>query len=242
MFPRVPLPAMNDPRPADLEARMSRLEAVVDELRQAVRRMEAAAAPGSAFELPAAARVDPPRPGAAAPGSVPLAAAEAMPAGAAAVSAAPAEPDGETGGPLAWLPAVQPVLNGEFWLSKVGIGLLLLGVAFLFKYSIEQGYLHGMQMYQQRKARRREGGCCQGGYGTRGDRYSHRFFLKNLFLFPQAWDCTKVVAPQERRPRWGTGRSWGLATKPEEGRGITRAPYHSLIPPPLSLAAGKIAR
>ncbi len=141
-FPRAPRPAMNDPRPADLDARMSRLEAVVDELQQAVRRMEAAAAPGSAFELPPAARVDPApvRPLAAAPEPAPQAAAEGGPAGVAAASPA-AEPDGEAGGPLAWLPAVQPVLNGEFWLSKVGIGLLLLGVAFLFKYSIEQGWI-----------------------------------------------------------------------------------------------------
>lgn len=33
------------------------------------------------------------------------------------------------------------LLNGEYWLNKVGIGLLLLGVAFLFKYSIDQGWL-----------------------------------------------------------------------------------------------------
>ena len=31
--------------------------------------------------------------------------------------------------------------SGEFWLNKVGIGLLLFGVAFLFKYSIDQGWL-----------------------------------------------------------------------------------------------------
>jgi uncharacterized membrane protein len=34
-----------------------------------------------------------------------------------------------------------PTLRGEDWLSYVGIGLLLFGVAFLFKYSIEQGWL-----------------------------------------------------------------------------------------------------
>jgi uncharacterized membrane protein len=31
--------------------------------------------------------------------------------------------------------------SSEFWLNKIGIGLLLLGVAFLFKYSIDQGWL-----------------------------------------------------------------------------------------------------
>lgn len=132
---------MTEPRPADLEARMSRLEAVVDELQQAVRRMESAVAPGSAFDAAAPPRVH----RAPAPEPAPLAAAQAVPA--AAASAAPAPPrgapeaDGEPDGPLAWLPAVQPVPGGEFWLSKVGIGLLLLGVAFLFKYSIEQGWI-----------------------------------------------------------------------------------------------------
>ncbi len=31
--------------------------------------------------------------------------------------------------------------SSEFWINKVGIGLLLLGVIFLFKYSIEQGWI-----------------------------------------------------------------------------------------------------
>ena len=141
---------MTEPRPAELEARMSRLEAVVDELQQAVRRMEAAVAPGSAFDAAAPPRVHraPPRPPVPVPESALPAAVQAVP-GATASPAPPApeptrgapEADGEPGGPLAWLPAVQPALNGEFWLSKVGIGLLLLGVAFLFKYSIEQGWI-----------------------------------------------------------------------------------------------------
>lgn len=33
------------------------------------------------------------------------------------------------------------IRDGEFWLNKIGIGLLLLGVAFLFKYSVDQGWL-----------------------------------------------------------------------------------------------------
>lgn len=33
------------------------------------------------------------------------------------------------------------VRDSEYWLNKIGIGLLLLGVAFLFKYSIDQGWL-----------------------------------------------------------------------------------------------------
>lgn len=31
--------------------------------------------------------------------------------------------------------------QGEFWLNRLGIGLLLLGVGFLFKYSIDQGWI-----------------------------------------------------------------------------------------------------
>ncbi len=32
--------------------------------------------------------------------------------------------------------------SGEWWLSRIGIGLLLLGVAFLYKYSEDQGWIH----------------------------------------------------------------------------------------------------
>ncbi|HKK46117.1 MAG TPA: DUF2339 domain-containing protein [Balneolaceae bacterium] len=38
-----------------------------------------------------------------------------------------------------WTPRdIQP---GEQWLNRIGIGLLLIGIAFLFKYSIDQGWL-----------------------------------------------------------------------------------------------------
>ena len=53
-----------------------------------------------------------------------------------------------TGAPARPMPRVQlPRVNldmltrSEFWLNKVGVGLLLLGVAFLFKYSVDQGWL-----------------------------------------------------------------------------------------------------
>lgn len=35
----------------------------------------------------------------------------------------------------------EPRWNMEYWLNKLGIGLLLLGVVFLFKYSVDQGWL-----------------------------------------------------------------------------------------------------
>ncbi|MEO0378012.1 MAG: DUF2339 domain-containing protein, partial [Cyanobacteria bacterium P01_A01_bin.17] len=38
-------------------------------------------------------------------------------------------------------PNLTGVNREEFWLNRLGIGLLLLGVAFLFKYSIDQGWI-----------------------------------------------------------------------------------------------------
>ncbi|HEX8275135.1 MAG TPA: DUF2339 domain-containing protein [Longimicrobiaceae bacterium] len=130
---------MNEPRPADLEARMSRLEDAVDQLQQAVRRIEVAVAPAASPPVAAVATAEPAPLATAAAEARPLPLSEPVPP-AAAAAGAPASGE-DAGGPLAWLPGVQPVLNGEFWLSKVGIGLLLLGVAFLFKYSIEQGWI-----------------------------------------------------------------------------------------------------
>lgn len=112
---------MHDPRPDDLDARLSRLEAGFEELRHAVRRIEAAVAA-------------PPAPPPVVEPAAPLPATVGEPA-------AITEEAGARERSLPWLSSVEPVLNGEFWLSKVGIGLLLLGVAFLFKYSIEQGWI-----------------------------------------------------------------------------------------------------
>lgn len=38
-------------------------------------------------------------------------------------------------------PGIRLRWDGEFWLNKLGIGLFLLGVALLFRYSIDQGWL-----------------------------------------------------------------------------------------------------
>jgi len=38
-------------------------------------------------------------------------------------------------------PRFDLIRDGEFWLNRIGIGLLLLGVAFLFNYSVDQGWL-----------------------------------------------------------------------------------------------------
>ncbi len=39
-------------------------------------------------------------------------------------------------------PSTEPVGTGETWLSRIGITLLLLGVVFLVKYSIDQGWIN----------------------------------------------------------------------------------------------------
>jgi len=44
------------------------------------------------------------------------------------------------------IPPKRPIIpahmrSGEYWLSRIGIGLLLLGLVFLFKYAIDQGWL-----------------------------------------------------------------------------------------------------
>jgi uncharacterized membrane protein len=47
----------------------------------------------------------------------------------------------ETEDRLSKAPNLIGVNREEFWLNRLGIGLLLLGVAFLFKYSIDQGWI-----------------------------------------------------------------------------------------------------
>ncbi len=58
-------------------------------------------------------------------------------------SSPPTDPAAAPPAPHFNMPALRfPALrSSEFWLNKVGIGLLLLGVAFLFKYSVDQGWL-----------------------------------------------------------------------------------------------------
>jgi hypothetical protein len=46
------------------------------------------------------------------------------------------------------LPAKKEGLRqADFWLNKIGVGLLLFGVAYFFKYSLEQGWFsHALQV------------------------------------------------------------------------------------------------
>jgi len=57
--------------------------------------------------------------------------------------APPSGPAARPPKPVFAMPALRfdALRSSEFWLNKVGIGLLLLGVAFLFKYSVDQGWL-----------------------------------------------------------------------------------------------------
>ena len=99
--------------PPETDDRLRRLEAVVEELQHAVRRLEGAALPSTNAQPPfTPSPVHP-------------------------------SPQGHPVTPVTPSPrlTVPDLGQGEFWLSKVGIGLLLLGVAFLFKYSIDQGWI-----------------------------------------------------------------------------------------------------
>ncbi|NBB85118.1 MAG: DUF2339 domain-containing protein [Bacteroidetes bacterium] len=117
-----------DPSPGEdardpLEARLTRLEAEVRTLRADVAR------------LAETVRAAPP-PAAAAPEDRPASPAEAPSPTREAPSAAPEDPTKRS----LWH-RVQHVLEGANWLNLIGIGLLLFGVLFLFKYAIDQGWI-----------------------------------------------------------------------------------------------------
>lgn len=103
---------MNKPQKHSLQERVARLEAQVAELQRALRDAQSATTPSSPSSS-------------AAPPATPRPAAR----------------------PIPQRPAKQPfalpaaMRSGEFWLNKIGIALLLFGVAFLFKYAIDQGWL-----------------------------------------------------------------------------------------------------
>lgn len=135
--------SMDNQQDSDLNQRVEQLEAVVVELQQAIRQLHNALARDDSNIL--AEELN--------PSLVPesdmngLSDAHPLPQGAAEHEAAP-RPRSElqstrrTPAPVA--PVAAPfdwLQNGEFLLNRIGISLLLLGVIFLFKYSIEQGWL-----------------------------------------------------------------------------------------------------
>lgn len=117
--------ASDDDRLDDLEARLDRLERTVDDLRSAV---EALSDDGTM--TPGAASAD------EAPPDAPNSAPESPSSPATAPSSSPS--------PLRdrlQRHASTLGLRSEDWISYVGVGLLLFGLAFLFEYSIDQGWL-----------------------------------------------------------------------------------------------------
>lgn len=103
---------MIQPHDATTEERLTRLEGLVEELlRRLPDSASATTAPRHAAPEPSVTSAAPPFSGAD----------------------VPHEP------PRPSTPGIR--LDGQFWLNKLGIGLLLLGMAFLFRYSIEQGWV-----------------------------------------------------------------------------------------------------
>ncbi|HUU28822.1 MAG TPA: DUF2339 domain-containing protein [archaeon] len=124
---------MDEQQNKSLSERIERLEAVVEELQRALKLLIQAAAQKD-LEISVKARET------LAPKEAPAEVLfQAPPPAPAKPSPRPPEP----GPPARKAPAVSeaPWQKSEFWLNKIGIGLLLFGVVFLFKYSIDQGWL-----------------------------------------------------------------------------------------------------
>jgi hypothetical protein len=118
----------DDDRLDALEARLDRLEHAVDDLRSTVEDLSDDGAATSAAASPDAAPPEDPGP-------------EPEPSSAAAT----ASPNPDAASPSLrdrlQRHATTLGLRSEDWISYVGVGLLLFGLAFLFKYSIDQGWL-----------------------------------------------------------------------------------------------------
>jgi hypothetical protein len=120
---------MNPLDDSSLELRLARLERLVEDLHRRLPPLPAEAVSAEAAPLEAAA-------------TVPLASEFAQRPRAHAVVAPPREPAAR--GAFGWVPGDTPAFlawDGQTWLNRLGIGMLLLGVALLFRYSIDMGWL-----------------------------------------------------------------------------------------------------
>ena len=110
---------------AELEQRIARLEAVVSELQTSLAGLTASPQPEPPEPIisPVFKTTPPPMP----QDEVVF------------VPEVQSSPESEERQPKS--PNLVGVNREEFWLNRLGIGLLLLGVAFLFKYSIDQGWI-----------------------------------------------------------------------------------------------------
>ena len=104
---------MNDPNEQSLEERVEKLERTVLNLQQRLARSESSPAPQAPAPRPSGPA---PRPASPPPPFVARRAKKKL-----------------------QLPDVMR--QSEYWLNKIGIGLLLFGVAFLFKYSVDEGWI-----------------------------------------------------------------------------------------------------
>ena len=123
-----PREANLEDRLADFEERFAKLEYAVERLAFTVERRHAAAGPGTERRER--------RGGAATALETDDAASRATPAG------DTVKPRPTPDRPKLRLGAASLAERGsEYWLSRIGIGLVLFGVAFLFKYAVDQGWL-----------------------------------------------------------------------------------------------------
>jgi uncharacterized membrane protein len=130
-----PNPERDEP---DLQNRVERLEAAVAELRAEVERLRTETMPSAEAERPAPDEPSSPETGddASSPAEHPP---DRTLGGHAPASEGPNAPS--RAGRLLDRLVSGVDLRSEDWLNYVGIGLLLFGLAFLFRYSVEQGWL-----------------------------------------------------------------------------------------------------
>lgn len=112
---------MKDPQDSSLHQRVEQLESTVVELQHLLRQLQQ-----TLEEQGISGRVNQVSPD---PASLPV---PPHPQAVPATSQIPITPS---------RPRFDLLRDGEFWLNRIGIGLLLSGVAFLFKYSVDQGWL-----------------------------------------------------------------------------------------------------